>query len=124
MMRSRGSVPMADNMSANFVTCSVLFFVWVLIIFRYLQKYGALSTRNKFLFPASPPGRSSSGDFLGGFPRLPALLTVGPTVPRSPAVLFFLNQFTLNTAAEASHVQILISFTRRCFSPASARSRG
>jgi len=38
-MRSLGSVPMAENMSANLATCSRFFLACAGPIFRYLQKY-------------------------------------------------------------------------------------
>ena len=45
MIRRRGSVPMAESMSAYFATCSVFFLLVAIGIFRYLQKYKFLSTR-------------------------------------------------------------------------------
>src|SRR5579872_6022183 len=44
MIRSRGSVPIAENISAYLATCSVFFFDESVTIFRYLQKYGVLSS--------------------------------------------------------------------------------
>jgi hypothetical protein len=44
IIRRRGSVPIAESMSANFATCSVLFLVEVTGIFRSLQKYGFVSS--------------------------------------------------------------------------------
>lgn len=44
MMRSLASVPIAENISANFVTSSALFLLWAIVIFRYLQKYECLSS--------------------------------------------------------------------------------
>jgi hypothetical protein len=47
MMRSRASVPMAENMSAYLRTC------WAdLDIFLYLQKYGEMSSRTESQTPA------------------------------------------------------------------------
>lgn len=43
-MRSRASVPIAENISAYLTTCSVDFFEVTGTIFRYLQKYGLLSS--------------------------------------------------------------------------------
>ena len=45
MIRSRGSAPIAESMSANFATCSVLFLLEATGIFRYLQKYGHTSSK-------------------------------------------------------------------------------
>jgi len=39
MIRSCASVPMAENMSAYFVTCSALFFGEAVRMFPQLQKY-------------------------------------------------------------------------------------
>jgi hypothetical protein len=39
MIRSRASVPMAENISAYFVTCSAPFFGEAICIFPQLQKY-------------------------------------------------------------------------------------
>src|SRR6185437_15335791 len=44
MMRRRGSVPMADIMSAYLATSSALFLVAGFVIFPYLQKYGDVSS--------------------------------------------------------------------------------
>src|SRR6267143_3260676 len=44
MIRSRGSVPIAENMSAYFATRSARFLAVPLSIFPYLRKYGCLST--------------------------------------------------------------------------------
>src|SRR5437879_7020404 len=44
MIRSRGSVPIAENISAYFATRSARFLFDPFSIFRYLQKYGWLST--------------------------------------------------------------------------------
>jgi hypothetical protein len=49
MIRSRGSVPMAENMSAYFATRSARFLVVPPSIFPYLQKYEYLS------IPLVPP---------------------------------------------------------------------
>jgi MerR family copper efflux transcriptional regulator len=40
MIRSRASVPIAENMSAYLTTCSMDFLDWVGVILLYLQKYG------------------------------------------------------------------------------------
>ena len=40
MIRSRASVPMAENMSANFAIWAVDFWDCAVTIFLYLQKYG------------------------------------------------------------------------------------
>jgi hypothetical protein len=45
MILSRGSVPIAENISANFATYSALFLTGPFVIFRYLQKYGRVSSR-------------------------------------------------------------------------------
>ena len=91
-MRSRGSAPIAENMSAYFVTCSVLFFVWLLTIFRYLQKYGGLSICKNFLFEVSRPDPVLlPTTSLAGSAVLLSRLAVCATVPRPPAVLLFLN---------------------------------
>src|ERR1700693_3898470 len=39
MIRNLGSVPMAENMSAYFATCSVVFLLCAVGMFLYLQKY-------------------------------------------------------------------------------------
>src|ERR1019366_1879955 len=44
MIRRRGSVPIAENMSAYFATCSAFFLFEVSTILRCLQKYGLLSS--------------------------------------------------------------------------------
>src|SRR5207302_399938 len=48
MIRSRGSVPIAENISAYFATRSVRFLLVPPSIFLYLQKYGCLSSRSIF----------------------------------------------------------------------------
>src|SRR5260370_18857334 len=45
MIRSRGSLPIAENISAYFATRSARFLPVPPFIFLYLQKYGRLSTR-------------------------------------------------------------------------------
>jgi len=47
-MRSRASVPIAENMSAYLAICSELFVAWACAMFRYLQKYGFLSSGFRF----------------------------------------------------------------------------
>src|SRR5581483_1364314 len=44
MMRRRASVPIAENMSAYRVTCSVDFLAEAIAMFRYLQKYELMSS--------------------------------------------------------------------------------
>src|ERR1019366_7480327 len=47
MIRNRGSVPMAENMSAYLATCSADFLDCPAFIFRYLQNYRSLSSGGK-----------------------------------------------------------------------------
>jgi hypothetical protein len=54
MIRSLGSVPIAENMSAYRATCAVLFLAKV-GIFRDLQKYGEV-VKSWCVFPRSPDG--------------------------------------------------------------------
>jgi hypothetical protein len=44
MIRSRASVPIAENISAYLTTRSLDLLVWVMSIFLYLQNYGFMST--------------------------------------------------------------------------------
>jgi hypothetical protein len=44
MIRSRGSVPIAENMLAYLAICSAFFLFEISIIFRCLQKYGFMSS--------------------------------------------------------------------------------
>jgi len=54
MIRSLGSVPIAENMSAYRATCAVLFLAKV-GIFRDLQKYGEV-VKSRVFFTAAPDG--------------------------------------------------------------------
>src|SRR6188768_3680930 len=63
MMRSRGSVPMAENMSAKRVIWSASYFVVAISIFLLLSKYSALSSR-PVLLGAFPLGDEASGNIL------------------------------------------------------------
>src|SRR5579863_2025762 len=60
MMRSRASVPIAENMSANFTTCSMDFRDWALTMFLYLQKYGFVVNSGSWTPPFPRPDRQCS----------------------------------------------------------------
>ena len=61
MIRRRGSVPIAESMSAYFAICSVLFLVEATGMFRYLQKYGSLSNEVRISSILHEVGQMESG---------------------------------------------------------------
>jgi len=74
-MRSRASVPMAENMSAYLAICSEDFFAWAVTIIRELQKYGCpvnkrfanlLSFGARFLRRAKLPKREIEEQVVDG----------------------------------------------------------
>src|ERR1700674_1840836 len=74
MIRSRGSVPIAENISAYFATRSARFLLVPPSIFLCLQKYGCLSTLNA--------ARSKTSHFEKHAPPIPLVhLPVDPPRP-------------------------------------------
>src|SRR5437870_2152806 len=78
MILSLASVPVAENMSAYLATRSALFFIWLPVIFRYLQKYGLLSSLRGGLSgapsigcPFSAKSATTASLAAHGFPAFP-----------------------------------------------------
>src|ERR1700676_4167795 len=123
-MRRRGSVPIADNISAYFVTCSALFLFCALVIFRYLQKYGELSIFNKSSTPPSPGTRSLELLLFRSSPSAAVCSHFHLHFVVPLRYSFRLNKINEVKSLEAFHVQTFTSFARRCFSLPPARRRG